>query len=60
MLVLTQKVGQRIFVADGEIVLELLEIRGGHIRIGISADKDIPIQREVVFLKEHPEYQANS
>ena len=51
MLVLTRKVGERlIFGKEGEIVLEIVEIRNGkNIRIGIEAPKDIPVFREEVW-----------
>ncbi len=49
MLTLTRKVGESIRIGDNiEIVVK--EIRRNHVRIGISAPKDVKIFREEVYL----------
>jgi carbon storage regulator len=49
MLTLTRKVGESIRIGDNiEIVVK--EIRRNHIRIGISAPKDVKIFREELYL----------
>lgn len=45
MLVLSRKRNERIVIADGEIVLTVVEIRGDKVRLGIEAPKDIPVHR---------------
>jgi carbon storage regulator len=45
MLVLTRKVGERI-VIDGSIVVEVLEIQGNRVRIGIQAPSGVTILRQ--------------
>ena len=45
MLVLTRKAGERI-VIDGSIVVEVLEIQGNRVRIGIQAPSGVTILRE--------------
>ncbi len=45
MLVLTRRIGERI-VIDNQIVLEVLDVKGNRIRLGIEASPDIPIVRE--------------
>lgn len=45
MLVLTRKTNERI-VIDGSIVVEILEIQGGRVRIGIQAPNGVTILRE--------------
>ena len=47
MLVLSRKVGEQIII-DGNIVVEVMEIRGGQVRLGILAPREIPIHREEV------------
>jgi carbon storage regulator len=47
MLVLTRKPGQKILIGD-EIEVTILDIRGEGIRVGISAPRDVRIQREEV------------
>jgi carbon storage regulator len=45
MLVLSRKVGERILIGDN-VVVEVLQVRGGHIRLGISAPAEVRIRRE--------------
>ena len=45
MLVLTRKAGERI-VIDNSIVVEVLEIQGNRVRIGIQAPSGVTILRE--------------
>ena len=45
MLVLTRKPGERL-VIGGNIVVTVVSVRGGHVRIGIEAPRDVPIRRE--------------
>jgi carbon storage regulator len=44
MLVLARRAGESV-VIDGEIVVTVLEIRGGQIRLGIEAPKEVAILR---------------
>ncbi len=44
MLVLSRKLGEKITI-DGDIELEVLEITGNRIRLGISAPQDYRIVR---------------
>jgi carbon storage regulator len=45
MLVLSRKRSETIVIADGEIVLTVVEIRGNKVRIGITAPRDISVHR---------------
>ncbi len=45
MLCLTRKIGERI-VLDGNIVVTVLEISRGHVRLGLSAPRQVSIERE--------------
>lgn len=45
MLVLTRKLDERI-VIDDRITVTVVEIKGGQIRLGIDAPKEMPIKRE--------------
>lgn len=49
MLVLTRSIGERLFILDGEIKIQVLEVKGNQVRIGIEAPKHIAIHREEVF-----------
>ena len=44
MLVLTRKVGESIVIAD-DIVVTVIEIRGGQVRLGVDAPKEVSIHR---------------
>lgn len=48
MLVLTRKAEEGIVVGD-DIVITILEIKGGNIRIGIDAPGDTKIYRQEVY-----------
>ncbi len=45
MLVLSRRVGERILI-DGQIAVTVVEVRGGQIRLGIEAPRQIPVWRE--------------
>ncbi len=44
MLVLTRKPGQRIHIG-GDIVLTIVRLKGGQVRLGIEAPKEVPVYR---------------
>jgi len=48
MLVLTRKPGESI-VIDNDIVVTVVEVRGGQVRIGIQAPRHVQVHREEVF-----------
>lgn len=48
MLILTRKIGETL-VIDGNIEVTILGIKGGQIRIGITAPKEIQIHRLEVY-----------
>jgi len=49
MLVLTRCVGERLIINDGEIQLNVLEIKGNQVRIGINAPKHVSVHREEIY-----------
>jgi carbon storage regulator len=51
MLVLTRKAGERIVIAD-QIVIEVVEIMGGRVRLGIQAPSDVTVLREELLHRE--------
>ncbi len=46
MLVLSRKVGQQIYIPDYGVAIEVLDIQGSRVRIGIAAPSSVPIVRE--------------
>jgi carbon storage regulator len=47
MLVLSRKLGERIFIGDN-VVVTVFEIDRGKVRLGVDAPRDVPIWREEV------------
>jgi len=58
MLMLSRKVGQRIYINDN-IVVVVREINGRSVRLGIDAPADVPIHREEIWLKKKLEDHDN-
>ena len=48
MLILTRKLGEAIRIGDNAVI-KIVEIRGGQVRLGITAPKEIPVHREEVY-----------
>jgi carbon storage regulator len=49
MLVLTRHGNQSIMIGD-DVVVTVLEVRGDHVRLGITAPRSIEVHREEVFV----------
>jgi carbon storage regulator len=45
MLVLSRKVGERVWIGD-DISITVVKIAGGGVRIGIEAPSELPVVRE--------------
>jgi carbon storage regulator len=54
MLVLTRKAGERILI-DNNIVIEVLEVQGNRVRIGIQAPSGVSILREELLQEKAPQ-----
>ncbi len=48
MLVLTRRPGESIVVGD-DIVITVIEIKGGQVRIGIDAPRNVDVYREEIY-----------
>ncbi len=48
MLILTRRIGETLMVGD-EVTVTVLGVKGGQIRIGIDAPKEVEVHREEVF-----------
>ena len=53
MLVLSRKVGERIFVGD-HVTITVVRITGGGVRLGIEAPPDLPVVREELRNQSKP------
>ena len=59
MLVLTRKSNQSIMIGDN-IEVSVLAIMGEKVRIGIQADRSVPVFRKEVYLEIQAEQQAEA
>jgi len=50
MLVLNCKSGQRVMIGR-DVTVVVLEVRGSHVKLGITGPKDVTIHREEVWQK---------
>lgn len=57
MLLLTRRVGERVMIGEG-IVIAILGIRGGQVRLGIEAPKEVKVLREELIRRHEVEEVA--
>ena len=59
MLVLCRKKDEKIVVGEGEnaIVITVVEVNGNKVRIGVEADKTIPVHRFEVYQSIHGKHE---
>lgn len=57
MLMITRRAGERIRLGD-DTVVEVIEIAGNSVRIGISAPRSIPVYREEIWAAVQEENRA--
>ncbi len=48
MLVLSRRPGESI-VIGGQVVVTIIEVRGGQVRVGIDAPRSVEVHREEVY-----------
>lgn len=48
MLILTRRVGETLMVGD-DISITVLGVKGGQVRIGVNAPKDVSVHREEIY-----------
>jgi carbon storage regulator len=48
MLILTRRVGETLNIGDN-VQVTVLGVRGGQVRIGVKAPRDVAVHREEVF-----------
>lgn len=57
MLNITRKVGEKIIIGE-DIVLEVMEISGSSVRLGINAPRAVPVYREEIWASVRAENAA--
>lgn len=48
MLIITRRPGEKLMIGD-DVVIEVIEVSGSSVRIGIAAPKEVPVYREEIF-----------
>jgi carbon storage regulator len=48
MLIITRRPGEKIMIGD-DVVVEVMEVSGSSVRVGIAAPKCIPVYREEIW-----------
>ncbi len=57
MLIITRRAGERIMVGD-DVVVEVMEVVGNSVRIGISAPRSVAVYREEIYTAVRDENRA--
>lgn len=57
-LILTRRQGEGLSIGDN-IVIEVLQIKGKQVRLGIEASKDIAIVRNELIIEDQPVNSTN-
>jgi carbon storage regulator len=48
MLIITRRPGEKVMIGD-DVVVEIIEVSGSSVRIGIAAPKSVPVYREEIY-----------
>ena len=59
MLILTRRLGEGIQIGEG-ITVTVVDVKGKHVKIGITAPNEVPIYREEIYEKIQAENRLSS
>jgi carbon storage regulator len=51
MLILSRRIGEMIMIGD-DVTVVVLAMKGGQVRLGIEAPRQVPVHREEIWLKK--------
>jgi carbon storage regulator len=58
MLILTRGVNETLMIGD-EVTVTVLDVKGGQVRIGINAPRDVSVHREEIYERIQAEKRDN-
>lgn len=59
MLILTRRLNETIRVGH-DVAITILGVKGGQVRVGIAAPKDVPVHREEIYHRIMGEEHRNT
>ena len=59
MLIITRKPGEKIMLGD-DVTVEVIEVSGSSVRIGIAAPRSLPVYREEIWAAVKEENAASA
>jgi carbon storage regulator len=59
VLIITRRAGERIVIGDGTVV-EVMEVSGSTVRIGVEAPREVPVYREEIWTAVKQENEASA
>lgn len=60
MLVLTRKTGERVSVPCCDVTIEVLQISGSRVRLGVTAPRDTEVHRSEILERRRPSHASSS
>jgi carbon storage regulator len=57
MLMMTRRAGQKIVLGD-DITIEVVEVAGNTVRLGVNAPRSVPVYREEIWTAVRAENEA--
>ncbi|TXH05349.1 MAG: carbon storage regulator CsrA [Nevskiaceae bacterium] len=57
MLILTRRVGETVVIGDN-IEITVLGVKGGQVRLGVKAPRDVTVHREEIVERIRREHEA--
>lgn len=57
MLILTRRLNETVMIGD-DVTVTVLGVKGGQVRLGINAPKDVAVHREEVYERIKNEQQS--
>jgi carbon storage regulator len=59
VLIITRKPGEKIMLGD-DVVVEIIEVSGSSVRVGIDAPRSVPVYREEIWEAVREENAASA